>query len=142
MNQSHFLGNLTRDPELKQLANDKRVVNFDVAVNRRYKKGNKTENEVAYVPCEAWDTGADLIAKHFKKGDPIIVHGSIKQETWKDKTTGDNRSRLKLRVNSFDFVPGARKEKSQKPEDDQGGGDYQSDDDAVGNTGGDGDIPF
>lgn len=109
MNFCHFLGNLTRDPELTVTQGGKQVINFTVAVNRRYKKGDEMVKDTAFLDCEAWDTGAELINKYFVKGDPIIIHASIKQENWEDKTTGQKRSRLKFRVNQFDFVPGNRK---------------------------------
>lgn len=106
MNKCHFLGRLTRDPELKELSGGKKVVNFTIAVGRDYKKNGETVKEVAYIDCEIWDTGADVIAKHFVKGNPIIVHCSVKQDNWEDKDSGQKRSKLKFRVDSFDFVPG------------------------------------
>jgi single-strand DNA-binding protein len=118
MNQCHFMGNLTRDPELKSLANNKRVVNFGIAVSRRFKRGTQTAKETSFLDCVAWDTGADLIAKHFKKGDKIIVHCSVQTDTWEDKKTGEPKSKLKFRVNQFDFVGG---NKSDKPQDDDPG---------------------
>ncbi len=145
MNQCHFLGNLVRDPELTTLNGGKRVVNFSIAVSRTYKKGNgEREKEVSFLDCEAWDSGADAIAAHFKKGQPIIVHASIRQEQWKDKETGNNRSRLRFRVNQFNFVPGSNPNgkpaasqaaaQGENYEEPQGGPD-------VGETG-DADIPF
>jgi single-strand DNA-binding protein len=118
MNQCHFMGNLTRDPELKQLANNKRVVNFGLAVSRRFKRGTQTAKEVSFLDCVAWDTGADLIAKHLKKGDKIIVHCSVQTDEWDDKKTGERRTKLKFRVNSFDFVGG---NKTERPQDEDPG---------------------
>ncbi len=109
MNECHFLGNLTRDPELRELASGKRVVKFGIAVNRRYKKNGEVVKEVSFLDHEAWDVTADIIAKHFQKGDAIIVHSSVQQDNWKDKNTGDNRSKLVFRVNRIDFVPGGKK---------------------------------
>lgn len=116
MNECHFLGNLTRDPELTNLKNDKRVVKFGIAINRKFKRGAETVSEPAFLDCEAWDSGADLIAKFFKKGDPIIVHCSVRQETWDDKNGGGKRSKLVHRVNKFDFVPGAKKNRDEDGE--------------------------
>jgi single-strand DNA-binding protein len=141
MNQCHFLGNLAADPDLKTLSGDKRVVNFTVAVNRRFKRGTDTAKETAFLPCEAWDSGADLISKHFKKGDPIIVHASVKQDEWEDKASGQKRSRLKFRVNQFEFVPGkpgAGKRADEAPAaDTPAAGDEYADQGATGE-----DIPF
>jgi single-strand DNA-binding protein len=105
MNECHFDGNLTRDPEIRYIGAGKTpVVNFCVASSRKYKKSNgEPAKEVTFLECEAWDTGATTINEYFKKGDPIIVHCSAKTESWEDKTTGAKRSRIKFRVNKFEF---------------------------------------
>lgn len=141
MNQCHFLGRLVAKPELKTVGGDKRVVNFRIAVDRRYKRGKETAKETAFLDCEAWDTGADLIAKHLDKGQVAIFHASVKQEEWEDKNTGQKRSKLKFRVNSFDFVPGANPKNGERKPAEQ----PDTDDEPVtagGGGGGDEDIPF
>lgn len=113
LNSCHFTGNLTRDPELKNLQNDKRVVNFGIAVNgRTYKKGDQELKEVLFLTCEAWDTGADVIAKHFTKGKAIIVRGELREDTWKGPN-GEDRKGMKLRVEKFWFPPGGGKSKAE-----------------------------
>ena len=111
MNVVHLGGNLTRDPELKSInANGKEtsVVNFTVACSRRFRKSDgSSDQETTFVNCEAWDSGADTIAKWFNKGDGIIVEGTIKNDKWADKD-GQNRSRDKIRVNRFHFPPGRK----------------------------------
>jgi single-strand DNA-binding protein len=105
MNQCHFLGRLCADPELRPLGDNKRVVKFRIAVNRRFKRAGKDQaKETAFLDMEAWDTGADVISKYAKKGNQIIVHCSVVQDDWDDKTTGQKRSKLKFRVNQFEFV--------------------------------------
>ncbi len=109
MNECHFLGNFVRDPELRNLGTST-VVNFSLAVTRRYKKkaDGSTAKEVNFFDFEAWDTGAETISRHFQKGKPIIVHASAKHDVWEAEVDGKKvkRSRVKFRVNSFEFVPG------------------------------------
>lgn len=108
MNQCHFLGNLTHEPELRETKSGKKVVNFSIAVND-YRKGLKQEEkEPLFIRCEAWDTGAETIAKWFTTGKPIIVHGNLKWNTWEKKEADGTMSKqrtLCLRVSHFDFVP-------------------------------------
>jgi single-strand DNA-binding protein len=135
------MGYLTGDPELRNLKNDKKVVSFTVAVNRRYKRGEETVQETAFLPCEAWDSGATLIVNSFKKGDPIIVHGSIKQDNW-ETADGEKRSRLKLRVVSFEYLPRSS-EKNQKTKKESAKSESKLDDEpGVSFEGGEDDIPF
>jgi len=108
MNIVHLSGNFVRDPELKEIENGDRttkVVNFVVASSRRFrKKDGSNDEETTFVNCEAWDSGAETIAKWFNKGDAIVIHGSIKNESWEDKD-GNKRYRDKIRVSQFEFPP-------------------------------------
>ena len=101
MLEFHGMGNLTRDPEMRTLNGDKKVVSFGVASNRTVAGNKKT----TFIDCEAWEKTAELIATHFKKGDPILVHGTIEQDEWTDKTSGDKKTKMKFRVSRFDFIP-------------------------------------
>jgi single-strand DNA-binding protein len=98
MNLCIFEGNLTRDPELSQ-AGETNVVRFTIASNTKRGKGKE---RTAFVNCEAWDKGADLIAKHFKRGKPIRVFA----ECLTDKYEKDGKTvyTTKFRVNEFFFV--------------------------------------
>ena len=116
MNKCLFTGNLTRDPELKTLQDGTKVVNFGLAVNRPYKKGNERMNEVAFLDLEAWAQGAETIAKYFSKGEPITVEASVKMDSWDDATTGQKRSKLKFRVTEFWFIPKFQYKNSQRDE--------------------------
>lgn len=106
MNVCHFMGNITHDPELRQVGEKKTLVlNFSIAVSRSYKRvTGETVKETNFIPLEAWDSGAETIHRHFKKGDPIIVHCSAKTDKWVDEKTGQNRSAIKFRVDRFEFV--------------------------------------
>lgn len=111
MNDVTIYGNLTRDPEVKVIEAGGRktsVVNFTVAINRRYTKqnGDKAE-DTTFVNCEAWDTGAETIGKYLTKGSPILLKGSIKNETWEKE--GQKHSRTKVRVANFTLMPKSSK---------------------------------
>jgi single-strand DNA-binding protein len=106
MNLVVLKGNLTRDPEVKPITtrNNKttNVANFTIAVSRFFKKADGNRDKITtFIPCEAWDTGADTIAKILKKGDPVLVQGSLKVDSW-EQDDGQKRSRIKVRVNTFD----------------------------------------
>lgn len=105
-NSCHFKGNLTTDPLLKYTPSNIAVLNFTIAVNRTYTKKDGTKGrETFFAPLEAWDKGAEYIAKNFSKGDRIDVECSAKTDQWKDKETESPRSRTKFRVNEFDKLP-------------------------------------
>ena len=100
LNEVTLIGNLTRDPELREIGDSMCVVNFTVAVNRNYqKKDGQWESETTFIDCEAWDSGAKRLNESFSKGSEILVQGSLKLDTW--ETEGQKRSKLKVRVARF-----------------------------------------
>ena len=55
LNKVIVAGNLTRDPEMKFLANETALAKFSIATNRRYKGGDgQMKEEVTYLDIEAW----------------------------------------------------------------------------------------
>lgn len=104
MNVVVLKGNLTRDPEVRQVGSGDRqtsVANFTLAVNRHFKRADGSKDkETTYVECELWDTAAEHLAEYCSKGDPLLINGALKLDTW--ETDGNKRSKLKVRVNNFD----------------------------------------
>ncbi|NDG30873.1 single-stranded DNA-binding protein, partial [bacterium] len=103
MNITILKGNLARDPELRVVGSGDRqtsVVNFTVATSREFTKANGTQDKItSFIPCEAWDSGAEAIAATFKKGDLVMIEGSLRNDSW--EKDGVKHSTLKIRVNNF-----------------------------------------
>ena len=53
---------------------------------------------VTFVECEAWNRTAESIFEYFKKGDPILIEGTLRFDSWQTDD-GQNRNRLKIRIN-------------------------------------------
>lgn len=109
-------GNLARDPELRVVTiGDKQtsVVNFTVATSREFTKANGAQDKVtSFIQCEAWDSGAEAIASSFKKGDLVMVEGSLRNDSW--EKDGVKHSTIKVRVNNFGkIVKTKRSDKAQ-----------------------------
>ena len=104
MNIVVIKGNMARDPEVRQITSGDRntsVANFAVAVNRHFKRADGSKDkETTFVECEAWDSGAETIGEIFAKGDPVLISGSLKVDSWEQD--GQKRSRMKIRVNKFE----------------------------------------
>lgn len=110
-------GNLTADPEIKTVANGKKVSTFSLAVNHEFKEEEgAANNEVSYIDIEAWDKIAENCSEFLKKGRKVTILGYIKQDRWKS-ADGSNRQRLKVIASTvrFDgFVERGSKEKEYK----------------------------
>ena len=117
MNLVVLMGNLTRDPELRRVkVRDKEtsVTKFSLAINRFYKKADgQKEKDTTFINCEVWDTGAENIAKYVKKGDPILITGSLKNYSW--EKYGQKHSTTRVRVDTFKYLSRRVKETEEVP---------------------------
>ncbi len=114
-NKVILIGNLTRDPQLSYLPSQTAVVEFGLAINRRFKKQDGSEGkEVCFVDLQMFGKRAEVVNKYFKKGDPIFVEGRLKFDQW-NAQDGSKKSKLRVFVEKFEFV-GERKAKEPEPE--------------------------
>ncbi len=104
-NKVILMGNITRDIELKHTNSNQAVAQVGLAVNRRWRtpEGEQRE-EVTFIDCEAWGKTAEMMKQFFGKGRPVMIEGRLKLDTWQDKETGKDRSKLKVVVENFHFV--------------------------------------
>ena len=104
-NKVFLMGNLTRDPQVKHLPSQMVVVEFGLAVNRRYKTATgEDKEEVAFVDCTAFGRQAETISQYCTKGKPIFVEGRLKFDTWDDRGGAGKRSKLSVVVENFQFL--------------------------------------
>jgi len=103
-NNVTLLGNLVADPELKEISDANPVSKFRLAVNRKFttKSGDK-KSDTLYIDCEMWGKRAEALQKYTKKGDPLLVNGFLKQDTWETKD-GEYRSKILVSVQDFEFI--------------------------------------
>ena len=106
LNKAILVGRLTRDPELKSTASGTSVLNFTVAITRRYKDANG-ERQSDFVNCVAFRQTAEFISNYFKKGNMISVDGTIQTRTW-DDNEGKRHYVTEVLVNDAGFIESKR----------------------------------
>jgi single-strand DNA-binding protein len=104
-NKVILLGNLTRDPEVRYTPNGVAVASFALAVNRKYKQGNDTKEEVSYIDIVVFGKQAENCGQYIGKGDSVLVEGRLQQRRWDDKETGHKRSKVEVAAQSVTFMP-------------------------------------
>lgn len=80
LNHITIQGRLSKDPELRYTRNQTAVATFSVAVQRDYDR-DKTD----FIDVVAWRQSAEFIEKYFRKGQMIVVSGSLQMRDWEDK---------------------------------------------------------
>lgn len=95
-----IVGRLTADAQVTTVKNEKKVVNFSVAVNDSYKpKGSEQPVKVTtYFNCSYWINAA--IAEHLTKGTLVELYGRISANAWTN-AEGEAKASLNFHVNSI-----------------------------------------
>lgn len=106
LNRVILVGRLTRDPELRYTTSGTAVAEISLAINRntRDRETNASKEEVTFIEVVAWEKKAEVIAQYLKKGAPLLVEGRLKLDSWEDKATKEKRSKLKVVLESFEFL--------------------------------------
>jgi single-strand DNA-binding protein len=95
-----IVGRLTADAKVNTLKDERKVVNFSVAVNDSYRiKGNGQPVKVTnYFNCSYWMNAA--IAEHLTKGSLVQLYGRISVNTWTNNE-GEARATLNFHANNL-----------------------------------------
>jgi single-strand DNA-binding protein len=118
-NKVFLMGNLTRDPQLSYLPSQTPVVDFGLAVNRRWTgKDGEARDETCFVDCRAFGRLAENINKYMRKGRPIFVEGRLVFEQWTAQD-GSKRSKHRVHVDNFQFLGAPASAGAEAPADGQ-----------------------
>ena len=94
-NKVILLGNVTRDPELRYIANGTAVTDIGLAVNDRRKTATgEWVEETTFVDVTLWGRTAEIAGEYVTKGSPLLIDGRLKLDTWEK----DGKKNSKLRV--------------------------------------------
>jgi single-strand DNA-binding protein len=105
-NQVILMGNLTRDPELRQTPNGQNVCSFSLALNRSYKGSDGNWQEATdYIDVVAWGPLGERVAQYLTKGRPCLVNGRLQSRAWEQD--GQKRSKVEVNAQDVTFLGGA-----------------------------------
>jgi single-strand DNA-binding protein len=116
-NKVILLGNVTRDIAVKYTPGGTAVAEIGLAVNRTWfdKNANEKKEEVTFVDVTLWGRTAEIAGEYLAKGRPVLIEGRLQLDTWKDKDSGANRSKLKVIGESMQLLGGGKKSDDQTP---------------------------
>ena len=109
MNKFICIGNLTKDPEIKTVAN-KSTTTFTVAVKRDFT--DKTD----FFLVSAWDKLAEVCVQHLFKGSRVAILGRLQNRSWEDKN-GNKHTMTEVVADTVEFLsPRVSEVNSEKPD--------------------------
>lgn len=131
VNKVILIGNLTRDPDMRQTPNGQQVCTFGIATNRQWmaKDGGK-HSSAEFHELVAWARLAEICGKYLKKGKLIYVEGYLKTRAW-DTPEGIRRHKTEVIVQDMIML-------EKRPDGDNNDDDYSDSDDS--NAGVEGDM--
>jgi single-strand DNA-binding protein len=124
LNVCTFTGRAGKDPQVRYFESGKMVAEFSIAVD-----GWKRDEKPLWLDLKIWGKIADVAANYVRKGSMIAVSGQLEKETWTDKGSGEERSKIVLNVKDLTLLD------SKKDSDASGFGGTAPDDDED-------DLPF
>ena len=104
-NKVFLIGNLGRDPEVRETNGGMPVANFSLATNRRWndKDGNRQEKtEWHDVVC--FGRLAEIAGQYLAQGRQVHVEGRIQTRSWDDRETGEKRYRTEVVCENFQIL--------------------------------------
>jgi single-strand DNA-binding protein len=103
LNQVTLMGNLTRDPELRQTPTGQNVTSFSLALNRSYKDASGEWQEATdYIDIVCWGPLAERVAQYLSKGRRCLVQGRLQSRSWEQD--GQKRNKVEVLANDVTFL--------------------------------------
>jgi single-strand DNA-binding protein len=106
MNVVTLIGNLATEIELKDVAPDKKVASFLLAVDRPGKDAGAD-----FVNVSTWNRQAEVCDEYLSKGSLVAVDGRLRSRSWED-ADGKRRSAVEVVANSIRFLDARTREES------------------------------
>jgi len=105
LNKAFILGNLTKDPELRQTPQGQSVCTLSVATNTFFldRNGNK-QRKTEFHSVVLWGKQAEIASQFLKKGSLILVEGRLQTRVWQDRN-GNQRKVTEIIAEKMQLGP-------------------------------------
>lgn len=105
LNQVTLMGNLTRDPELRQTPGGQNVCSFSLALNRSYKdQSGEWQEATDYIDIVAWGPLGERVSQYLQKGRRCLVQGRLQSRSWEQE--GQKRNKVEVLASDVTFLDG------------------------------------
>lgn len=120
INKVILIGNLTRDPEMRETPNGQTVTTFGIATNREWvtRDGGK-KNSAEFHECVAWAKLAEICHKYLRKGRLVYIEGYLKTRSW-DTPEGVRKFKTEVVIQDMIMLEKRPEEEEYLPETESG----------------------
>lgn len=114
LNKVLLIGNLGKDPEVRQTGTGTTVVTLTLATNERYKDGSgQWTDKSEWHRVVAFGPRAETMGKYLKKGSPVFIEGQLQTRSWDDKD-GTKKYMTEIVMRDFQFLDKATDRSSDR----------------------------
>lgn len=85
INKTIIVGNLTRDPDVRNTGAGEFVTTFGVATNRSWNANNSKHSSTEFHEVVCWSKLAEVCGKLLKKGALVYIEGYLKTRSFETK---------------------------------------------------------
>ena len=108
LNKVMLIGNLTREPELRQTGSGTAVTEISLALDPpgggKGQEGTQAQPETIFVDVVLWERNAENAVQYLTKGSPVLIEGRLRMDRWEDKETKQTRTKLKVTGDKMRFL--------------------------------------
>jgi single-strand DNA-binding protein len=106
LNSVTLVGRLTRDVELKYSTSGTAIARLSLGTTQSRKQGEQWVEESHYFDCIMFGRRADALQRYLTKGQQVGIIGTLQQNRWQDKQSGQNRSKVEILVDDIQLLGG------------------------------------
>ena len=104
INRVVMTGNLTRDPELRNLPSGTSVCSLRLACNTRRKdESGQWTDKPNYFDVTVWGAQGENCAQYLSTGRPVAIDGRLEWREWQDQN-GNKRQSIDIIADSVQFL--------------------------------------
>lgn len=106
LNKVFVLGNLTRDPEMRQTPTGQNVATIGIATNRMWTTpAGVKQTQTEFHSVVLWGRLAEIAQQYLGKGRLVFIEGRLNTRTWQDQQSGQKRSRTEIIAENMQLGP-------------------------------------
>ena len=114
LNRVCLQGRLTKDPEIRNTANQTACASFTIACDRPFKNEATGKYDADFINCVAWRQTATFLGQYFHKGDQIVLAGRLQTRNY-ENNQGQRVYVTEVLVEEVNFCGGSSSKTTDAP---------------------------
>ena len=103
--QTHIIGHLGQDPEMRYTPSGIAVTSFSVATKKTWTGADgQRQEKTVWFRCSSWNKQAEIVTQYLKKGSKVHIIGELDEPRVFTDRDGNARSSLEMRAITVTFL--------------------------------------